>query len=135
MMPITVKPKKSAVLIKRGRNGRDLGPNPFLDPKMEGNLEQSYKAFKAGNTADATYEATVPGKREKYTYTRGKSKGQQGERITGDADTVVRLLRDAADQLSLGVTIQVLDAKQPGHMTVVYMAKNRKAPRKPKATA
>lgn len=136
-MAITFKPKKSAVRIKRTstRTARDLGENPFLDPKVDGNLEQSYKAFKAGKLDDATYEVTVQGGHEKYTQTRGKAKGKEGTRLYGDADRVTRLLRAGADELSIGVAIQYVEAKPVGgkpHITIVYMAKQRKAARKPK---
>lgn len=137
-MTITVKPKKSAAKIQRTstRTARDLGPNPFLDSKVEGNLDQSYKAFKAGKLADATYEVTVEGTWETYTQKRGAAKGKEGKRLNGDADRVTRWLRDAADQLGIGVAIQYVEAKPvsgKAHTTVVYMAKERKAARKPKS--
>lgn len=119
-----------------GRKGRDLGPNPFLDPKMDGNLEQSYRLFKAGKTAEATFEVTVAGKMENYTQSRGAQKGQPGTRLTGDADTVVRWLRDAAEQLGIGVSIRTVPATDskgkevPGKFTVIYRGQNRKQSQK-----
>lgn len=132
-----ITPKKASKRIVRNtsRSKLDLGPNPFLDSKAPGNLEESYKQFKANKIVDATFEVTVPGARETYTMKRGASKGKPGTRLTGDADLVVRLLRDGADQLGIGVSVTAEDAvdekgkKIPGHMTVIYQAKERKAPR------
>lgn len=99
------------------RRGTTAGPNPFLDNNW---LSESYK--------DKQWrEVTVTGKQETYIIKRGKEQGKEATKLTGDAGTVVKLLRDAADMLGLGVSIEVIKGKKVGTFTVKYLGKVRKA--------
>lgn len=116
--------------LTRRSSGREAGPNPFLD---NGWLLNSYET-------EQDFEVTVGGTWERAVKTRGKHKGQEYDKLVGDAATVVRMLRDAADKLEIGVAIECVPAVKivnegkrnertediPGQVTVKYLGKTRK---------
>jgi hypothetical protein len=120
----TVMPKRAGT-----RSGRDLGPNPWLDKTWPFNLQASY------DNAEA-FEMTLPGAYVKAKYTRGEVKGQEYDKLTGDAADAIVQIRDAAEKLGLGVSIPVTQAViesgprkgQPreGYFVVKYQAAKRK---------
>jgi hypothetical protein len=128
----TVMPKRAGTHAKK-----DLGPNPWLDPAWPFNLKASYDSGEA-------YELVLAGKYEKSKYTRGKVKGEEYDKLTGDAADAVSLIRDAAEKLGLGVSIPVTPALiesgarkgQPrdGFFVVRYQAQKRKDYSKSKAS-
>lgn len=111
----TLAPVVGAGLSPR-RASRTSGPNPFLD---NGWLESSYDTGQ-------DYEVTVPGQYIDDTIKRGERVGEPTQRLTGDAATVVSMLRTAANKLGIGVSIEVVPAKRKGQMTVKYLGKERK---------
>lgn len=109
------------------------GPNPFLD---NGWLKKSFDEGK-------DYVVTVDGGWEMQPAKRGANKGEPIEKLVGDAYKVTRMIRDAADKLGLGVTIQYsvptvtkkvkgkdVTEDVPGKVNVHYQGKTRKAPRR-----
>lgn len=107
----TVMPKRAGT-----RTGRDLGPNPWLDKTWPFNLQASY------DNAEA-FEMTLPGAYVKATYSKGENKGQEYDKLTGDAADAVTQIRDAAEKLGLGVSIPVTQA-------VIESGPNKGQPRK-----
>lgn len=91
-------PTKSATGMPRraGRASVDHGPNLFLD---NGWLLQSYETGEP-------YEVPVEGEFIQDTIKKGARKGEPTERLTGDAAEVVRQLREAANELNIGVAIK-----------------------------
>lgn len=119
----------------RGRQAVDRGPNPFLD---EGWLRETYDSGEGAEITVAgaleTYEGTIRATKE--TVTKRK--------LTGDAAEAVRMIREAADKLGLGVRVVttvggpgVKDnqgrAVRKGMVLVQYLGQTRKAPRKTKS--
>lgn len=108
-------PTRSADQIVSKR-GRTPGPNPFVE---NGWLLASYNE-------EAAYEVPpVPGVIETYVQT-GKSAGREMTRVTGEARTIVNMIRDAADRLGIGVRIQTLPAKKKGEVIIKYMGTVRR---------
>jgi hypothetical protein len=95
--------------------------NPFVD---NGWLQ---KSFDEGQS----YAVSVPGTRETKTTPNREGETVTREVLTGDAATVVRLLRAASNKLGVGVSIDVTEAKRRGYMDIRYLAQKRKV-RKPK---
>lgn len=126
---------------RRGRAPSDE-PNPFLD---EGWLWAQYEAVAAAVAAKEdpsglTLSVTVPGGwEERHATNRQKEPlydAETGEPVmtsvlVGDAATVVRLIRKAADLSEIGVSIQTVQAKTArgkditGMVEVKYLAKER----------
>lgn len=109
----------------RTRNRGTAGPNPFI---TNGWLKGSYDRNEAQSV-------TVPGAYEEYVSKKGASAGETRQRLTGDAAQIVSLLRAAADELNIGVSIDVAQAMNgkrevKGQMTITYLGHKRKAPRK-----
>jgi hypothetical protein len=124
---------KTPMETKRGKNGRDLGPNFFLDPKWEFSLINSYEKKEP-------YKIVVTGIYVDSTYLRGPKKGQPMSRLTGDAGDAVALLRKAGVKLSIGVAIKEYAGKGPdgevipkGHILIQYQGQKQRE-HKPKST-
>lgn len=133
----TLAPVRGTGLTRRS-SGREAGPNPFLD---NGWLKESYDLHMTnGSPEGADFEVTVPGSWVSAVKLRGKNKGAAYEKLTGDAASVVRMLRDAADKLEIGVAIECVPAIRvvnagkrnerveeiDGMVTVKYLGKERK---------
>ena len=103
---------KTPVENRRGGSvGRDLGPNPFLDPKWDYNLANSY----AKNEA---YFIILAGTYIDSTMQKGKRKGEAMQRLSGEAADGVSLLRKAAVALKIGVAIREYTGKGPDGQVV-----------------
>lgn len=106
----------------RGRKAQDKGPNPFV---TNGWLKQTYETGKAQSvTVEGYWE-------EKDRKTRA------GEDVTrkflrGDAEEIVKLLRAAANELKIGVTLNVVPARKRGFVTVHFLGQKRKEYKKDK---
>lgn len=104
------------------RKPRDEQPNPFL---TEGWLQQSYETGQ-------DYEVTVNGEWSISKVKKGPRKGEEIERLTGEAAEVTKMLREASNKLGIGVTIQYAQATTrtgkdiPGKVVVHYLGKVRK---------
>lgn len=103
----------------------ERGPNPFLD---NGWLQASYDTGK-------DYFVTVDGGWEPSVIKKGPQRGEPTERLSGDAAEVVKLIRDAADKLNIGVAIQYSiptrkvkgnEVDIAGKVTIHYLGKRRK---------
>jgi len=101
------------------RTGRDLGPNPWLDKAWPFNLQTSY------DNAEA-YEMELKGTTVTATYIKGKNKGAEYTKLTGDAADAETLIRDAAEKLGIGASVQITPAKRAGYFTVKYQGQKRK---------
>lgn len=101
----------------RTRQGKHSGPNPFLDQNW---LADSYQNGRWD-------EVTVPGTVEQYEQRNrdGELTGKMATRYTGDALTVVTMLRQAADLLEIGVSI-VAEQTSKTKVTVKYRGQARK---------
>lgn len=105
-------------------------PNPFLD---NGWLKESYDT-------NTDYQVTVDGTWEESKVLKGPRKGEPMERLTGEAADVTLMLRNAANRLGIGVSIQYSiptyksgknkGEEIAGKVTVHYLGKERKRPRK-----
>jgi len=123
-------PTVSAAPLERrvGRATIDRGPNLFLD---NGWLAKSYETGE-------TYELPVDGRLEAGIIKKGPKKGEPTERLTGDAAEVTRQLREAAEQLNIGVSIKYYPIKNErtkkvieGKLLVKYVGITRKQRRQP----
>lgn len=110
----------TAPLAKRTAT-RTAGDNPFVS---RGWLLESYNE---GKTMDFVAEGGYE------TYQR-KTKAEDGtvvlvdaDRMGGDAGVVTAMLRRAADELNIGVTIQYAKGPRKGTVIVKYLGKARKA--------
>lgn len=118
---------KSPIENRRGGNaGRDLGPNPFLDAKWEYNLANSFAKGEA-------YFIILPGTYVDATYIKGKQKGKQYQKLSGDAADGVTLLRKAAVALKIGVAVREYTGKGPdgqvipkGNVLIQYLGQKAK---------
>lgn len=121
------------------RSRKDVGPNPFLDKTWDQNLQASY------DNAEG-YEVTVDGAMEKVPARRGKNKGMPIDTLTGEAADVVFLIRQAAEKLQLGASIQTYVGKAPngkggfipvpkGKVLIKYLGQKRKVTKKARAAA
>lgn len=118
-------PAKGTGIVRK--SSRSAGVNPFL--AEDSALQTSYQ------TGD-DYYLDMPGAWEQTVYKRGAQKGEPTIGLTGDAAEVSRLLRDAANKLGIGVSIQYEpnaegEGKAPkrGHIRVKFVAKERKQKR------
>ena len=96
-----VAPQKGSGMEPRtgGRSGSDAD-NPFL---TKGWLRQSF-------TENQDYELPpIDGAFTLVPAKKGANKGEPVERLTGEAATVVQMIRRAADHEGLGVQIQYAD--------------------------
>lgn len=129
----TVMPKRAGT-----KASRDLGPNHWLDKAMPGGLWESYE------TATA-FEAELPGEYRTATYTKGKDKGKEYDKLFGEAADAETLIRDAAELFGIGVSVRISPAvvqsgpnkgkPKPGVMVVQWQGQKRKEykPRTPAA--
>jgi hypothetical protein len=125
---LTASVKKATIVSKKVK--RDLGPNPFLDPKFPANLQASY------DNAEG-FAITVAGKYVDDVHSFGADKGKAYKKLTGDAADAIVLLRRAAETLKLGVAIPMPLKPGPkaGTLVVEFQAQKRKAAPKPKVVA
>jgi len=106
----------------------------FLD---NGWLQQS---FDDGDWYDVNGGQPINGGLVEVEIVKGNRKGQMTERLDGDVAEVTRQLREAAEQLGIGVSIKYYNATTkagkeiPGKTIVKYLGQKRKAARKPKPT-
>lgn len=125
----TMKAKKSPTAItttRGGRETRDLGPNFFLDPKWEFNLKNSYDKSEP-------YSIVVVGTYVTAKKVKGKQRGEEFEKLTGDAADAVTLLRKAGLALKIGVAIREYTGKGPdgetipkGHVLIKYQGQKQR---------
>jgi len=114
-----IEPTVGSGLARRTRN---TGPNPFLD---KGWLENSYNE-------EQDYDCPpVQGELVMTTVQKGENAGKPAKKWTGDVQTLISLLRSAAEKLEIGVYIQVLPAldarnrERKGWWVVKYMGKEK----------
>jgi hypothetical protein len=148
----TLKPEPAKLeRTPRGRAAQDRGPNPFLD---EGWLKESYEAPEGNRGRHVIVPGAIEeyrpvvrehlhtwaelngwvkpngvlknGARDAYLEANGgQGEGEIKTRPTGVAADVVRMLRQAANMLEIGVAIQWKPAKK-GHVEIVYEGQERK---------
>jgi hypothetical protein len=110
------------VRVRRGRTGE---PNPFLDEDF-GHLGTSYE------TGQDFEVGPVGGQLVEYTVTKGAHAGELSTKWTGDVVKVVGLIRDAAAELGMGVSMDIVPAvngrgkELTGQAIVKYLAKERR---------
>lgn len=116
-------------------SGVERGPNPYLEPDLEGGAPNGWfmQSYETGKWMDI---GPVSGAWVASEITKGERKGETVDRLEGDAMLVTRQLRDAANQLGLGVSIKYWEVYYksgpkkgepvPGQMVVKYLAQNRK---------
>jgi hypothetical protein len=125
----TMAPTQGSGLARR-TGTKSAGPNPFLD---KGWLLESY------NTGKDYQFGPVAGEYADYTVKGGKSAGQVRKQATGDLADVISLIRAASNKLGIGAVVQVVEAQNDkgrtikGQWYVLYLGKQRKAPRRAKA--
>lgn len=111
----SIKAGKAAPILSNrgGREGRDLGPNVFLDESWPYNLKNSYDQAEP-------YYIVVAGSYVADVYKRGKRAGEpmDTERLDGDAADAVTLLRKAGAVLKIGVAIREYTDKGPKGETI-----------------
>lgn len=132
----------------RGRAAQDTGPNPFLD---KGWLMESYQTGEGRQVVVPggieEYRPVVrehlhtwaelngyvsengklkDGARQAYLEAHnGQGEGDVKTRPTGVGAQVVKWIRDAANKLEIGATIQWETAKR-GHVAIKYLGQDRK---------
>lgn len=138
-----------------GRAGVDHGPNFFLQAikqadavglpedflKYMADAKWSVSWFELSYAKGVWFDVPASGDFVMGVIEKGKNKGREVERMTGDLLEITRQLREAADTLKLGVAIKYFPqvyksgAKQgqevPGKWIVKYLAGNRKQKRTP----
>lgn len=107
--------------LSRRQATRTATENPFI---TEGYLLASYER-------GVDYELTVPGSYVDYDKrTKDKTTGvvttSKSTKLTGDAAEVVNMLRRAANELNIGVRVEVVPGARKGTYTVKYLGVNRK---------
>lgn len=119
----SLRPKVTEMAPRQGtRARRDLGPNPFLDKEWPYNLQNSYDQGEA-------YSIEVAGERVEDVIHKGPRKGEPTTRLTGDAADAVVLVREAANLLGIGVSVQDSPAGRKGFVKVSYQGQKRKQKR------
>lgn len=121
----------------------ERGPNLFLAPHPESGFPEGY-LFKS-YTDGVWYDLPVEGGWVVDTIAKGPNKGQETERLDGDAAEAVRQLREAATTLGIGVAIKFFPVyfkggakkgqEDPSKVLIKYLGQKRKAARKPKPVA
>lgn len=136
---ITAPVRATEIPAKRERSV-DHGPNLFLEPHPESGFPHGYlmESYEQG----AWFDLPVEGGWEVGEVTKGPNKGQEVDRLYGDAVEVSRQLREAATALSIGVSIKTFPVlfksgakkgqEDPTRILIKYLGQKRKAPRKPK---
>ena len=122
-------------LRRESQGARNRGPNLFLEPHPDEGFPEGWlaKSYDDGSWYDV---GPVPGGYETDTARRGKNKGAEIQRMSGMAAEVTRQLREAANELGIGVSIKYFPvlyksgAKKgqeiPGQVLVKYLGINRK---------
>lgn len=111
----------------RGRQAIDKGPNPFL---TEGWLKRTFDNGKAEKVTVAGHweevQATVnqDGKRVPKFDASGQPVMKQA--LKGDAADVVSMIRDAADAMKIGATINPVKGRRNGTVTIHYLGIKRR---------
>lgn len=95
---------------RESAGSRNRGPNLFLQPQDGFPKGYLWKSFEDGDW----YDLPVSGGLVLVEGKRGKSKGQEIEKLDGDAAEVVRQLREAATALGIGVSVKYFDVLAKG---------------------
>ena len=145
-MVIEIKPVESTEIPqRRASTRRNTGPNPFLQPISRGVTPVAPDGYEEGWLAlsydlGKWFDVPVEGHYEVATRKYGASKGEEYQKVAGDAAEVARMLREAADKLGVGVSIKYADVKRkngtvvPNQLMVKYLGTVRKQQRTPDAT-
>lgn len=118
---VTAIKAKTAPPVKRtvtDRAKKDKGPNPWLDKTWETGLWASYNE-------DLAFEAEFKGNIEMVPAKRGKNVGEPIEKVTGEASEAIKLIRDAATILGIGVAVRYRKGRN-GFVSVTWHGKTRK---------
>ncbi len=98
----------------------ERGPNPFL---LNGWLKDSYDTGKAKMvTVEGHFEEVVKKDRKGVEVTRVY--------VRGDAEEVIKLLREAGNELKIGVAVKPVAGKRRNTITIHYLGQKRKQSRK-----
>lgn len=111
---------------------KDRGPNLFLQPQEGFPKGYLWKSFETGRW----YDVPVAGGWEVVKLQKGPRKGEETEKLTGDAQEVVRQLREAATALGIGVSVKTAAVyykggpkkgqEVPGQVLIKYLGTTRK---------
>lgn len=142
-MVIEIRPVESTEIPQRrnGRGKQDTGPNLFLQPIPKGVTPAAPDGYEEGWLAlsydlGKWFDVPVEGHYETAQRAYGASKGEEYQKVVGDAADVTKMLREAADKLGIGVTIKYAEVKRkngsvvPNQLTVKYLGVVRKQSRK-----
>lgn len=110
---------------RRGRKAEEKQPNPFV---TNGWLQTSYDTGKA-------QMVTVEGHFEEETKPNRKGETVTRTYVRGEAEEVIKLIREAAEELKIGVAVKPVAGKRRNTITVHYLGQKRKQTRKPAETA
>lgn len=140
--PFTIPtPTVAASAPVRTRGSRvDHGPNFFLQPIPPGTVgvENGYEDgwLALSYSTGMWFDIPCDGEFVQGEALRGKNKGQPVTRLVGPAKEITRQLREAADELGIGVAIEYQyvtyksgakkDQEIPGKLLLQYLGKERK---------
>lgn len=120
---------------RESAGARDRGPNLFLQPQEGFPKGYLWKSFEDGKW----YDLPVSGGWVVDTIKKGTRKGQEVDRLEGDAAEVVRQLREAAAALGIGVAIKYFPVlikggakkgqEAPDMVLIKYLGQQRKQKR------
>lgn len=150
-MVIEIRPVEATEIPQRrnGRGKRDTGPNLFTQPIPKGVTPAAPDGYEEGWLAlsydlGKWFDVPVEGHYETAQRAYGASRGEEYQKVVGDAADVTKMLREAADKLGVGVSIKYAEVKRkngsvvPNQLTVKYLGTVRKAksvPVKPETVA